>query len=102
MSFAILFWGLLVSRIICEFQCCKVGNLIYFWMNIFILPRHGYFFFLFVFLGPHPRHMDVPRVGTELELWPLAYATATATQDPSQVCDLHHSSRQHQVLNPLS
>ena len=23
-------------------------------------------------------------------------------QDPSHVCDLHHSSQQHQILNPLS
>ena len=25
-------------------------------------------FFLFVFLGPQPRHMEVPRLGVELEL----------------------------------
>ena len=31
-----------------------------------------------------------------------AYTTATATRDPSCVCDLHHSSRQCQILNPLS
>ena len=30
----------------------------------------------------------------------VAYATATTTPDPSRV--LHHSSRQHQILNPLS
>ena len=30
-----------------------------------------------------------------------SYATATATQDPSRVCDLHHSSQQHWILNPL-
>ena len=29
-------------------------------------------------------------------------AIATATQDPSCLCDLHHSSQQHQILNPLS
>ena len=28
--------------------------------------------------------------------------TATATSDPSRICDLYHSSRQHQILNPLS
>ena len=32
----------------------------------------------------------------------LAYATATAMSDPSHVCDLHYSSRQCQILNPLS
>jgi len=32
----------------------------------------------------------------------LAYTTATEIQDPGHVCDLHHSSRQCQILNPLS
>ena len=32
----------------------------------------------------------------------LTTATATATRDPSHVCDLHHSSQQCQILNPLS
>ena len=31
-----------------------------------------------------------------------AYATAIATPDPSFSCDLHHSSWQHPILNPLS
>ena len=59
-------------------------------------------FCLFVFLGPHLRHMGVPRLGVQLELLLPAYATATATQDPSSICDLHHSSWQHWILNPLS
>ena len=46
--------------------------------------------------------MEVPRIGTELELHLLAYTTATATQDPSRICDLHHSSQQSWILNPLS
>ena len=59
-------------------------------------PKSPCFFFLF-FLGPHPRHMEVPRLGVELELQLLAYASAIATQDPSQVCDLPHSSGQHWI-----
>ena len=51
----------------------------------------------FGFLGPHVQHMEVPRLGAESEPQLLAYATAT--QDPSCVCDLHHSSRQHRILN---
>ena len=35
----------------------------------------------------HRQHMDVPRLGVELELQPLAYTTAIAAQDPSHVCD---------------
>ena len=46
--------------------------------------------------------MDVSRLGVKSELQLMAYATATATQDPSHVCDLHHSSQQCQILNPLS
>ena len=55
----------------------------------------------FYFLGPHPWHVDVPKLGVESELQLPAYATATATSDPSHVCDLHHSSQQSQILNPL-
>ena len=47
------------------------------------------------------QHMEVPRLGGESELQLLAYATATATQDLSYVCDLHHSSWQCWILNPL-
>ena len=42
------------------------------------------------------------QAGVELELQLLAYTTATARQDPSHICDPHHSSHQHQILNPLS
>ena len=54
------------------------------------------------FLGPHPQHMKVPRLGVKLELQLPAYTTAMAMPDPSNVCDLHHSSQQCQILNPLS
>ena len=46
--------------------------------------------------------MEVPRLGVQSELQLQAYAAATAAWDPSRVCDLHHSSRQRQILNPLS
>ena len=46
--------------------------------------------------------MEVPRLGVESELLLLAYTTATATLDPSRVCDLHYSSQQRWILNPLS
>ena len=32
----------------------------------------------------------------------MACATATATPDPNRICDLHHSSQQCWILNPLS
>jgi len=46
--------------------------------------------------------MEVPRLGVKLELRLPAYTTATAIPDPSLVCNLHHSTRQRQILNPLS
>ena len=46
--------------------------------------------------------MEVPRLGVESKLQLPAYTTATATPDLSSVWDLHHSSRQCQVLHPLS
>ena len=54
-----------------------------------------------LFLGLHPWHMQIPRLGVELELQMLAYTTATATRVPSHVCNLHHRSRQRRILNPL-
>ena len=61
-----------------------------------------FFFFAFCFLGPHPQHMEVPRLGVKSELQLPAYTSATAMQDLSQVCDLHYGSWQHQILNPQS
>ena len=49
-----------------------------------------------------PQHMEVPRLGVESELLLPAYARATTTPDLNCVCDLHHSSWQRQILNPLS
>ena len=46
--------------------------------------------------------MEVPRLGEELELQLLAYTTATVTPDLRCACDLHHSSWQYRILNPLS
>ena len=41
------------------------------------------------------------RVELELQLQGYATAKATAMPDLSYVCDLHHSSWQHQILNPM-
>ena len=66
-------------------------------------PLHPFIYlFIFVFLGLHLRHMDVPRLGVDSELQLLAYTTGTAMPDPSYVCNLHPSSRQGRILNPLS
>ena len=61
-----------------------------------------FFVFLSFFLGLHPRHMKLPKLGVELELELPAYATATARPELSCICHLHHGSRQCQTLNSLS
>ena len=57
--------------------------------------------FFFYFLGLPLRHVEVPKLGVELELQlqPLAYAIAIATRYLSHVCNLCHSSLG--ILNPL-
>ena len=68
-------------------QCCNV---------IFLCVS----FCLFV-LGLHPQCMEVPRLGVESQLQLPAYTTTTAMRDPSHICELHCSSQQCQILNPL-
>lgn len=46
--------------------------------------------------------MEIPGVGAELELRLPAYAAATATTDPSCICNLLRSLQQHRSLNPMS
>ena len=46
--------------------------------------------------------MKVSGLEVELELQLPAYTTATAMPDLSCICELHHSSWQHQILNSLN
>ena len=75
---------------------------LYSWYSVHSLAPHPFQFqsltfyfiflnlFIFCFLGPHSRHMEVPKLGVESEPQLLAYATAiaTTTQDQSHICDL--------------
>ena len=71
-------------------------------MSCVVLPLcMTVFLFCFV-LGPHPRNVEVPRLGVKLELQLLAYTTATAMQDLSHIRDLYDSSWQRRILKPLS
>ena len=71
---------------------------IFFEMLIIIEIILFYFilFLSFFPLGLPPQHMEVPRLGVELEL--PAYATTTATWNTSRIFNLCHSSRQHGSL----
>ena len=57
-------------------------------------PCIVFFFFFLFFLGPHLQHMEIPRLGVELELQLLACATATVMAGSEPCLDLHHSSSQ--------
>ena len=63
---------------------------------------NSFFFLTFVLFRAEPTahggSQDRGLIGAVL----LAYATATAIPNPSCMCDLHHSSRQRQILSPLS
>ena len=58
-------------------------------------------FFFFGFLGLHPQHMEVPRLGNQSELQLPACTAATAMQDLGRVYNLYHNSGQRQIPNPL-
>ena len=62
--------------------------------------KNQFLYFSFCFLGIH-LYMEVPRLEVKSELQLLVYITATATPDPSCMCDLHHNSQQRRILNPL-
>ena len=64
--------------------------------------KEKFYFYLFIcFLGPHPQHVEVLRLGVESELQLPACATTAAMQYLSHVCNVHHSSQQCRIL-PLS
>ena len=60
-----------------------------------------YLFIYLIFLGPHPWHMSSQARG-QIGAVASGLARATAMPDLSCICELHHSSQQHQILNPLS
>ena len=65
------------------------------------LPSCCFVFFFFHFRATPPAYGSSQARG-RIRLQLLDYTIATATPDLSQVCNLHHSSWQCQILNPLS
>ena len=53
--------------------------------QVFFLKNKAAFFFFLSFLGLHPWHMEVLRLGVESELELPAYTTATAVRDLSLI-----------------
>ena len=112
-------WFIHISSHISQFLDLHIGstNFLVSWFTDFVFIFINFFPQLFFglfcslyffynqikfFLGPHSQHMEFPRLGVESELQSLAYTTAKATADPSLICNLHHSSQRHQILNPPS
>ena len=56
----------------------------------------------FFFLGPHPWHVEVPRIAVNRAVAAGLHHSRIATLDRSHGCDLHHSSWQCWILDPLS
>ena len=83
------------------FSCFMKVIKCYFLENVFILSSFFFFFGFCIF-------MTIPLTywGSQARSWIGAVAdgctTATATPDLSRVYNLHHSSRQRWILNPLS
>ena len=62
----------------------------------------NFFFWSFIFLGLHPWHMEVPRLGMNQSCSHRPTTTATATPDMNRICDLQHRSWQCWIADPLS
>ena len=79
--------------------------LVFVWLVAWLLGCLVAWFLFVCFLlfrtAPEDHHREVPRLGVELELQLPVYSTAIM-QDPSHVCDLHHSSWQCWILAPLN
>ena len=92
-----LFWAGQVA------QVCSKGGLsslpLEDWLTAFLRLRFFPFFFLFRAAGAASRSSQA-RGQIRAIAAGLHYSHSDV--DPSHICDLHHSSRQRWVLNPLS
>ena len=99
-------WVITVTEFLYTLFCCLLCTSFY-W-NICLhrlwLPIHSHllrFFLFFLF-----RAVLMANGGSQarglIGATAAGYATVTATPDPSHVCDLHSSSWQCQILNPLN
>ena len=69
-------------------------------LNLFI--KFFFFFGLFAISWAAPMAYGGSQARGLIGAVATGLARATATQDPRHICNLHHRSRQCQILNPLS
>ena len=103
--------------IVSQKECPATDTILFvmFPLKISLLFIVYFILFFFCFLWPHPQHMEVPRLGVELELQVQAYTTAIAMLDPwptewgqesntyihgyySDMFPLHHSENSHKFI----
>ena len=72
--------------------------------NLARISQLYYYYYYYYFVFSRAAHVayESSQARGLIGAQPPAYARATATWDPSHVFDLHHSSWQHRILNPLS
>ena len=99
---SILFlYFLLISQAFQFIFCHSAENTTCFMVCSMLTSSESFSVFLlsFFFLGPHPQHMEVPRLRVGAVATILYHRHATPHL--SCVCNLHHSSQQCRILNPL-
>ena len=87
----------------------KYKKAIPYWMAFLSVLEKGFsvflqyiFIFIFSFYGCTHGIWRIPSQGVQSELQLPAYTKATEMQDRSHIYDLHHSSWERQILDPLS
>ena len=69
------------------------------WVSILLLD---FFFYLFLFFRAAPMAYGGSHARGLIRATAAGLRYSHNTRSESRVCDLYHSSRQHQILNPLS
>ena len=87
----------IIFNISLDYRIITFSFVLFFCLFLFFV----FWLFFFCFLGPYLQHMEAPSLGVKSELQLPAYTTATARWNLSCICDLHHSSWQHWIPDPL-
>ena len=81
----------------CQLPCCMDHKVFFQQCGL-----KSFLFSFFLLFRSKPTSYGSSQTRGQIRTASASYTTATATQDPSYVCNLHHSLRQHQIVNPLS